>query len=141
MDAVERFRDFISGDLKIPCDGEYFFSPIGTKFIAENDDMDNIDNFGNKNPSLSFQSNHIFSGNSNGSSEFNREPIVGVELTRPSTRVRPPKMIALDSTQESITWMLSELDPKIRIDKYQVSNYRVSQTTLEILKFNLSVLK
>ena len=46
VDAVERFRDFISGDLKVPCDGEYFFSPIGTKFIAENDDIDNIDNFG-----------------------------------------------------------------------------------------------
>ena len=50
-------------------------------------------------------------------------------------------MIALDSTQESITWMLSELDPKIRIDKYQVSNYRVSQTTLEILNFNLKSLE
>ena len=36
-------------------------------------------------------------------------------------RPQPPKMIALDSTAESITWMLSELDPKINIDKYQVS--------------------
>ena len=37
--------------------------------------------------------------------------------------------------------MLSELDPKIRIDKYQVSNYRVSQTALEILfNFNLKSL-
>ena len=58
---------------------------------------------------------------STGSSEFNQEPILGVELTPPNNRVRPPKMIALDSTKESITWMLSELDPKIRIDKYQVS--------------------
>ena len=30
-------------------------------------------------------------------------------------------MIALDATAESITWMLSELDPKINIDKYQVT--------------------
>ena len=60
-----------------------------------------------------------------GDTEFSEEPIVGVELSRPSSRVRPPKMIALDSTAESITWMLSELDPKINIDKYQVIRSRV----------------
>ena len=53
-------------------------------------------------------------------SEFNNEPNVGVEVVKPNNRIRPPKMIALDSTPESITWKLSELDPKIRIDKYQV---------------------
>ena len=67
---------------------------------------------------MSFQG--IFAGDT-GSPEFSDEPILGVELSRPSNRVRPPKMIALDSTAESITWMLSELDPKINIDKYQVS--------------------
>ena len=54
-------------------------------------------------------------------SEFNNEPNVGVEVVKPNNRIRPPKMIALDSTPESITWKLSELDPKIRIDKYQVN--------------------
>ena len=53
-------------------------------------------------------------------SEFSNEPVVGVEIVKPNNRIRPPKMIALDSTPESITWKLSELDPKIRIDKYQV---------------------
>ena len=53
--------------------------------------------------------------------EFNEEPIIGVELG-PTGRIKPPVMTALDSTQESITWMLSNLDPKIKIDSYQVLN-------------------
>ena len=59
-------------------------------------------------------------GESESSELFNDEPIVGVELSRPQNRVRPPKMIALGATKESITWQLSELDPKIGIEKYQV---------------------
>ena len=61
-----------------------------------------------------------------GDTEFSKEPIIGVELSRPRSRVRPPKMIALDSTAESITWMLSELDPKINIDKYQVIKSQIT---------------
>ena len=67
-------------------------------------------------------------GESESSELFNDEPIVGVELSRPQNRVRPPKMIALGATKESITWQLSELDPKIGIEKYQVR----SLATLEI---------
>ena len=63
-------------------------------------------------------------GESESSELFNDEPIVGVEVNRPQNRVRPPKMIALGATKESITWQLSELDPKIGIEKYQVPHHR-----------------
>ena len=62
-------------------------------------------------------------GESESSELFNDEPIVGVEVNRPQNRVRPPKMIALAATKESITWQLSELDPKIGIEKYQVPHH------------------
>ena len=48
------------------------------------------------------------------------DTVIGVELEEKKTRLRPPKMIALDSTAESITWQLSESEPKLKIDKYQV---------------------
>ena len=62
-------------------------------------------------------------GESESSELFDDEPIVGVEVNRPQNRVRPPKMIALAATKESITWQLSELDPKIGIEKYQVPHH------------------
>ena len=49
------------------------------------------------------------------------DTVIGVELEEKKNRLRPPKMIALDSTSESLTWQLSEPDPKLKIDKYQVS--------------------
>ena len=64
--------------------------------------------------------------------EFGKEPIVGVELSRPSSRQRPPKMIALDSTAESITWMLSDLDPKINIEKYQVPRLQLKEVGVTV---------
>ena len=49
------------------------------------------------------------------------DKVIGVELEEKKNRLRPPKMILLDSTSESITWQLSEPEPKLKIDKYQVS--------------------
>ena len=49
------------------------------------------------------------------------DKVIGVELEEKKNRLRPPKMILLDSTSESITWQLSEPDPKLKINKYQVS--------------------
>merc|ERR1712232_308764 len=53
--------------------------------------------------------------------EEEEDTVIGVELEEKKNRLRPPKMIALDSTSESITWQLSEPDPELKIDKYQVS--------------------
>ena len=52
------------------------------------------------------------------------DKVIGVELEEKKSRLRPPKMIALDSTAETITWQLSEPDPKLKIDKYQVRGGR-----------------
>ena len=121
--------------MKIPCDGEYFLSPIGVKFVPELEDENDLENFGlnegDKSTSVTLQSSSphphpvVFPalGESESSELFNDEPIVGVEVNRPQNRVRPPKMIALAATKESITWQLSELDPKIGIEKYQVPHH------------------
>ena len=134
------------GDLAIPCIGEYFLTPIGEKFVPELEDENDLQNFGlgesksaevNPVDSVSDQLEEITDleleteFNITGEdSEFSNEPVLGVEIVKPKNRIRPPKMIALDSTPESITWKLSELDPKIRIDKYQVN-------LIDLLKYDL----
>ena len=74
-------------------------------------------------------------GESESSELFNDEPIVGVEVNRPQNRVRPPKMIALAATKESITWQLSELDPKIGIEKYQVPHHLRNVNIVAVVVF------
>ena len=116
--------DWHKGDLQIPCEGEYFLSTSGVKFVPELQYDDDLQNLGtsSEDDGEGFQGHKgVHQRHDISDTEFGKEPIVGVELSRPSSRQRPPKMIALDSTAESITWMLSELDPKINIDKYQVT--------------------
>ena len=43
-----------------------------------------------------------------------------IQTNRNTHNVKHPHLVALDSTDESLTWQLEGLDPKIRIDKYQV---------------------
>ena len=45
---------------------------------------------------------------------------VEVQTNPNDVKVKPPHLVALNSTDESLTWQLEGLDPKIRIDKYQV---------------------
>jgi len=42
-------------------------------------------------------------------------------ITGSSKRIKPPSLTSLNSSTESLTWQLEGLDPKIRIDKYQVA--------------------
>ena len=133
--------------MKIPCDGEYFLSPIGVKFVPELEDENDLENFGlnegDKSTSVTLQSSSpqphpvVFPalGESESSELFNDEPIVGVEVNRPQNRVRPPKMIALGATKESITWQLSELDPKIGIEKYQVPHHLRNVNIVAVVVF------
>ena len=46
---------------------------------------------------------------------------VEVQTNPKNEKVKPPQLVGLDSTDESLTWQLEGLDPKIRIDKYQVN--------------------
>jgi len=93
----------IKDNLTIPCDDEFLLTPSGSKYVPELDINNNLD---------------TEEENNNRFSEFSLEPEEGFGL---NNRVRSPSILALESTSESITWMLSGLDPKIKIDKYQVS--------------------
>ena len=118
----------IIGDIKIPCEGENFLEPIGFKFIPEDDDQIHVETLGQNEESTSKSSKspkvlQIMK-------DIPREKelpisgeegkVIGVELEVKKNRFRPPKMIAVDSSPESITWQLSELDPGVKIEKYQV---------------------
>ena len=46
--------------------------------------------------------------------------VVEVHTKPNNVKLKPPHLVALNSTDESLTWQLEGLDPKIRIDKYQV---------------------
>ena len=43
-----------------------------------------------------------------------------IQTNRNTHNIKHPHLVALNSTDESLTWQLEGLDPKIRIDKYQV---------------------
>ena len=47
--------------------------------------------------------------------------VVEVQTNPNNEMVKPPRLITLNSTDKSLTWQLEGLDPKIRIDKYQVA--------------------
>ena len=98
------------GDIKIPCAGEKYMEPIGDKFVPR------IDTDTTKDTEAVREKKEMTKGMSVGE----EDKVIGVELEEKKNRLRPPKMIALDSTAETITWQLSEPDPELKIDKYQV---------------------
>ena len=55
-----------------------------------------------------------------GFSNFQRDT-VEVQTNPKNEKVKPPQLVGLDSSDESLTWQLEGLDPKIKIDKYQVN--------------------
>ena len=53
------------------------------------------------------------------------DKVIGIELQENKKRFRPPKMIAVDSGPESLTWQLTKVDPSVKIEKYQVRGGRL----------------
>ena len=60
--------------------------------------------------------------------------MIGVELKEKKNRFRPPQMIAVDSGPESLTWQLTEVDPAVKIDKYQVRTEDRGQSLTSICR-------
>ena len=102
------------GDIKIPCAGQKYMEPIGDKFVPL------IETETTKDNEAMQEKKEMTKGMSVGE----EDKVIGVELEEKKNRLRPPKMIALDSTAETITWQLSEPDPELKIDKYQVRGER-----------------
>ena len=112
------------GDIKIPCPGEKYLEPIGDKFVPP------IETETTKDTEAMQEKEEMSEGMSletELTSVVEEDKVIGVELEEKKPRLRPPKMIALDSTSESLTWQLSEPDPKLKIDKYQVRGERVER--------------
>ena len=106
------------GDIKIPCAGEKYMEPIGDRFVPQIEtetrkDMEAMREKKEMNKEITVETELTIVGE--------EDKVIGVELEEKKNRLRPTKMILLDSTSESITWQLSEPDPKLKIDKYQVS--------------------
>ena len=109
------------GDIKIPCPGEKYMEPIGDKFVPPIEtettkDTEAMQEKEEMSEGMSLETELTTVGE--------EDKVIGVELEEKKPRLRPPKMIALDSTAESITWQLSEPDTKLKIDKYQVRGLR-----------------
>ena len=54
-------------------------------------------------------------------SNIQRDDVVEVQTNNNNQKVKLPHLVALDSTDETLTWQLDGLDPKSRIEKYQVN--------------------
>ena len=106
------------GDIKIPCAGQKYMEPIGDKFIPLIETETTKDTETTREKKEMSKEISVESELTNAGEE---EKVIGVELEEKKSRLRPPKMILLDSTAESITWQLSEPEPKLKVDKYQVS--------------------
>ena len=129
-----------SGDFTIPCPGEPFLEPIGEKFVEETKEADADTNGlseietnvvgayeGRKDASKAFDltessDSSITFEDETSNPEFSnvQRDIVEIQTDSNTQKVRPPQLVPLNSTEESLTWQLEGLDPKIRIDKYQV---------------------
>ena len=44
-------------------------------------------------------------------------------------KLKAPTLVALNATQDSLTWKLGNLDPKIKIDRYQISCWESKNRT------------
>ena len=109
------------GDIKIPCAGQKYMEPIGDEFVPL------IETETTKDNEAMQEKKEMTKGMSlekEWTTVGEEDKVIGVELEEKKSRLRPPKMIALDSTAETITWQLSEPDPKLKIDKYQVRGGR-----------------
>ena len=120
------------GDIKIPCAGEKFMEPIGDKFVPliETDTTKDTEAMREKKEmtkEMSPEKELTTVG------EREEDKVIGVELEEKKRRLRPPKMIALDSTAESITWHLSEAEPKLEISKYQVRGERLMTIRMTLI--------
>ena len=156
-----------SGDFTIPCPGDPFLDPVGEKYVEvvsshEEGSMDNnkVDGSEERNekskaidlggpyetsrksnetePSTDITTNNVDTGFSNV-----QRDITEVQTNPKNEKVQPPQLVGLDSTDESLTWRLEGLDPKIRIDKYQVNidKYQVYKDKYQVYKDTYPVYK
>ena len=136
------------GDFNIPCPEDPFLEPKGENFVKkdhgnkgskenkeETDEVETeerneaskaIDLGGSKETSVKFKEDktQIEIASNNIDPEFSnvQRNVAEVQTNPTNQNVKPPQLVALNSTDESLTWQLDGLDPKIRIDKYQVRN-------------------
>ena len=135
------------GDFNIPCPGDPFLEPVGEKFVKKDIDKDvkenneetdeveteerneaskAIDLGSSKETPVKFQEEKtiIEIASNKIDPEFSnvQRNVAEVQTNPNNQKVKPPQLVALNSTDESLTWQLEGLDPKIRIDKYQVRN-------------------
>ena len=128
----------ISGDLNIPCPGDPFIKPVGEKFVHKKDKKDEKEkyfdsesrNHNEDSKSIDLETSlkiirehtQIDIASTDIDPEFSNAQGNTEEFQTYSNnqKVKRPQLVALDSTDKSLTWQLDGLDPKIKIDKYQV---------------------
>ena len=113
----------MTGDFKIPCPGEPFLEPLGDIFDEAEFNAREADtrNDASKAFDIDIASNEV-------DPEFSnvQRNVAEVQTNRNNPKLKPPHLVALNSTDETLTWQLEGLDPKIKIDKYQVEVERYS---------------
>ena len=113
----------MTGDFNIPCPGEPFLEPLGDIFDEAEFNAREADtrNDASKAFDIDIASNEV-------DPEFSnvQRNVAEVQTNRNNPKLKPPQLVALNSTDETLTWQLEGLDPKIKIDKYQVEVERYS---------------
>ena len=115
--------------------------PIGLKFIPETGEKKDIANIGSNEESeskpsksakalkakdkerleeISIEKEITILGEKESTESNKEEKIVGVEIKEEKNRLRPPSLQAVDSGPDSLTWQLSELDPELEVERFQV---------------------